>query len=256
MNISLAAEPIFHIGSFPITNTLIMAWVVILVLVILAFTVRGKLSRVPRGAQNLVEALFEQALTIMDSVTGSRALSYKFFPVVMTIFLFVFASNLIEIVPGLGTIGLREMHEGRSLLVPFIRSSSADLNVTLAIAITSVLATQIMGIAVLGAVKYAGKFIVPPWKAPYVVGTFVGLLELVAEVAKVVSFSFRLFGNIFAGEVLLTVALFLVPYIIPLPFLFLEIFVGLVQAVVFSMLTLVFMKMAVTDHAGHEEHAH
>ena len=80
-----------------------------------------------------------------------------------------------------------------------------------------------------------------------------GLLELVAEMAKVVSFSFRLFGNIFAGEVLLTVALFLVPYIVPLPFLLLEIFVGLVQAVVFSMLTLVFMKMAIT---GHEEHAH
>ena len=254
MNISLAAEPIFHIGSFPITNTLIMAWVVIGVLIIVALTVRGKLSRVPRGAQNLLEALFEQALEIMDSVTGSRALSYKFFPVVMTIFLFVFVSNLIEIVPGLGTIGLREMHEGHSLIVPFIRSSSADLNVTLAIAITSVLATQIMGIAVLGAFKYAGKFLVPPWKAPYVVGTFVGLLELIAEVAKIVSFSFRLFGNIFAGEVLLTVALFLVPYVVPLPFLFLEIFVGLVQAVVFSMLTLVFMKMAVTSHE--EEHAH
>ncbi len=256
MNISLAAEPIFHIGTFPITNTLIMAWAVVAVLLLLAFSVRRKLSTVPKGAQNLLEWVFEQALTLMDSVTGSRALSYKFFPVVMTIFLFVLVSNLIEVVPGLGTIGLREMHEGHSVIVPFIRSSSADLNTTLAIAITSVLATQIMGIAVLGAAKYAGKFLVPPWKSPYVVGTFVGLLELIAECAKIVSFSFRLFGNIFAGEVLLTVALFLVPYIVPLPFLFLELFVGLVQAVVFSMLTLVFMKMAVTDHEGHEKHAH
>lgn len=252
MNISLAPEPLFHIGDFPFVNTLPMAWLVILVLAVLALVVRGRLRAVPRGAQNLVEALFEQALSLMDSVTGSRALSYKFFPVVMTIFLFVLFSNLIEIVPGLGTIGLWEVHHGETVLVPFIRSSSADLNVTLAVAIVSVLSTQILGIAVLGAFKYAGKFLVPPWKAPYLVGTFVGLLELVAEAAKVVSFSFRLFGNIFAGEVLLIVMLFLVPYIAPLPFLFLEIFVGLVQAVVFSMLTLVFMKMAVT---GHEEHA-
>ena len=226
---------------------------VIAVLVLMAFIVRGKLSAVPKGAQNLLESIFEFALKTMNSVTGSRALSYKFFPVVMTIFLFVLLSNLIEIVPGLGTIGLWETDHGKEVLVPFIRSASADLNVTLAIAVVSVLATQILGIAALGAFKYAGKFIVPPWKPPYVVGTFVGALELVAEAAKVVSFSFRLFGNIFAGEVLLTVALFLVPYLVPLPFLFLEIFVGLVQAVVFSMLTLVFMKMAVT---GHEEHVH
>lgn len=250
MNISLAPEALFHLGDFPFVNTLPMAWLVILVLAVLAFFVRGRLRTVPRGAQNLVETLFEAALKLMDSVTGSRALSYKFFPVVMTIFLFVFLSNLIEIIPGLGTIGLWGEHHGQEVLIPFIRSSSADLNVTLAIAIASVLATQIMGIAVLGGIKYAGKFLIPPWKPPYVVGTFVGLLELVAEAAKVVSFSFRLFGNIFAGEVLLTVALFLVPYLVPLPFLFLEIFVGLVQAVVFSMLTLVFMKMATI---GHEE---
>ncbi|OGL75078.1 ATP synthase F0 subunit A [Candidatus Uhrbacteria bacterium RIFCSPHIGHO2_12_FULL_47_11] len=253
MNISLAAEPLFHIGTFPFTNTLIMAWVVIAVILLLVFLIRRKFSMIPKGLQNFFESIFEFALNMMDSVTGNRALSYKFFPVVMTIFIFVFFSNLIEIVPGLGTIGLWEAHEGKTILVPFIRSSSADLNVTLAIALVSVLATQILGIAALGFFKYAGKFIVPPWKSPYVVGTFVGLLELVAEVAKIVSFSFRLFGNIFAGEVLLTVALFLVPYIVPLPFLFLEIFVGLVQAVVFSMLTLVFMKMAVTEH---EEHAH
>ncbi|KKU13641.1 MAG: ATP synthase subunit a [Parcubacteria group bacterium GW2011_GWC2_45_7] len=256
MNISLAPEPLFHIGTFAVTNTLIVAWVVIAVLLIAAYGVRKKLAVIPRGLQNLLESVFEAALNLMDSVTGSRALSYKFFPVVITIFLFVLLSNLIEIVPGLGTIGIREVHEGREIIIPFIRSSSADLNVTLAIAIVSVLATQIMGIAALGFFKYAGKFIIAPWRSPYIVGTFVGALELVAEVAKIISFSFRLFGNIFAGEVLLTVALFLVPYVVPLPFLMLEIFVGLVQAVVFSMLTLVFMKMATTGHEGHEEHAH
>ena len=252
MNISLAPEPLFHIGSFPFVNTLPMSWIVILALVMIAFLIYKKLRAVPSGFQGLVEVLFEYALSLMDTVTGSRALSYKFFPVVMTIFLFVLFSNLIEVVPGLGTIGIWGQHHGKRILIPFIRSSSADLNVTLAIAIVSVLATQIMGIAVLGAAKYAGKFIVMPWKKPYFIGTFVGVLELIAETAKIISFSFRLFGNIFAGEVLLTVILFLVPYVVPLPFLFLELFVGLVQATVFSMLTLVFMKMAVTSHEEHE----
>lgn len=252
MNISLAAEPIFHLGSFPVTNTLLVAWVVIAFLLVIAVITKKRLATIPRGIQNVVEVVFEAMLKFMDPVTGARELSMKFFPIVATIFIFVLFSNLIEIVPGLGTIGLREVHEGREILVPFIRSSSADLNVTLAIAVISVFSTQILGIAALGFFKYAGKFIVPPWKSPYIVGTFVGLLELIAEMAKVVSFSFRLFGNIFAGEVLLTVISFLVPYIVPLPFLFLEIFVGFIQAVVFSMLTLVFLKMAVTSHEAHE----
>ncbi len=253
MNISLAAEPIFHIGTFPITNTLLMAWLLIAIFIIGIILIRKNFSKIPHGLQNLIEVIFEFALQTMDSVTGSRALSYKAFPVVTTIFLFVLLSNLIEIVPGLGTIGLWETHEGKRILVPFIRSSSADLNVTLAIALISVISTQLVGIFVIGARHYAGKFFVAPWTPPYFVGTFVGLLELVAEFAKIISFSFRLFGNIFAGEVLLTVVLFLAPYIVPLPFLGLEIFVGFIQAVVFSMLTLVFMKMAMT---AHEEAAH
>lgn len=248
MNISLAAETLFHIGTFPVTNTLMMAWLVIALLLITVILIRKNFSRVPKGLQNLLETIFEFALNTMDSVTGSRALSYKAFPVVTTIFLFVLLSNLIEIVPGLGTIGLWETHEGRRVLVPFIRSSSADLNLTLAIALVSVISTQLVGIFVIGIRHYAGKFFVAPLSKPYVVGTFVGLLELIAEFAKIVSFSFRLFGNIFAGEVLLTVVLFLAPYIVPLPFLGLEIFVGFIQAVVFSMLTLVFMKMAMTAH--------
>lgn len=106
-----------------------------------------------------------------------------------------------------------------------------------------------MGIAALGFFKYAGKFFVSPLHKPYVVGTFVGVLELIGEIAKLISFSFRLFGNIFAGEVLLAVMLMLVPYLVPIPFLALEIFVGFIQALVFSMLTLVFLKIAVTESA-------
>lgn len=249
MEISLAAETLFHIGSFPVTNTLIVTIFVSCFLIIAAIIVKNKLSLVPKGLQNLLEFVIEAVLDLVDSVTQDREQTKKFFPIVATIFLFVILSNWIELVPGLGTIGLREMHEGKIILVPFIRSASADLNVTITLAIISVFSVQIMGIAALGFFKYAGKFLVSPFHKPYVIGTFVGILELIGEVAKLISFSFRLFGNIFAGEVLLAVMLMLVPYFVPLPFLALEIFVGFIQALVFSMLTLVFLKMAVTETA-------
>ncbi|MCK4525128.1 MAG: F0F1 ATP synthase subunit A, partial [Candidatus Andersenbacteria bacterium] len=122
--------------------------------------------------------------------------------------------------------------------------ANSDLNTTLALAIVSVLATQIFGIIALGVFKYGKKFI--NFSSP--ITFFVGILELVSEVAKMVSFSFRLFGNVFAGEVLLVVIMTLAPFIAPLPFFGLELFVGFVQALVFAMLTLVFLKMAVTAH--------
>lgn len=247
MNISLAAEPIFHIGKFPITNTLLMSWAIIAFLFIITFLLRKKLLTVPAGLQNIVELGVEKLLNFMESVTGDRNQAKKFFPLIATIFIFVILSNWLEIVPGLGTIGIKEVEHGETVIIPFIRSASADLNVTLAIAIIAVISIQVFGIAALGAFKYAGKFI--NFKGP--IEFFVGLLELISEVAKMISFSFRLFGNIFAGEVLLTIVLFLVPYLVPLPFLFLEIFVGFIQALVFSMLTLVFLKVATVSHEEH-----
>lgn len=244
MNISLAAEPLFHIGTFPVTNTLIMAWVIVLFLGLFAFYVSRKYSEKPRDAQNVLEMIVEKLLDFMSDVLGSRAQAIKVFPLVATIFIFIAFSNWIEIVPGLGTIGLFETHEGHTVLVPFIRSTSADLNFTIALAVITVFSIQILGIMSIGFFKYVGKFI--NFHGP--INFFVGILELIGEVSKIVSLSFRLFGNIFAGEVLLTVVLFLVPYIVPLPFLGLEIFVGFVQALVFSMLTLVFLKIATAKH--------
>jgi len=249
MNISLAAEPLFHIGSFPVTNTLVVTFCVSLLIIVASYILKNRISLVPKGFQNMVESVLEALLNLVDSVTQDRRQSKKFFPLVATIFIFVILSNWVEVIPGLGTIGLREVSGGKNILVPFLRSGSADLNMTLALAIVSVMSAQIFGIAAIGVGKYAGKFFVSPLRPPYIVGTFVGILELVSEVAKLISFSFRLFGNIFAGEVLLMVMLFLVPYFVPLPFLFLELFVGFIQALVFSMLTLVFLKMAATETA-------
>lgn len=247
MEISLAAEPIFHIGSFPVTNTLLMSLCLSVIITASVIFLKSRLKAIPRGFQNIVEYVFEAFLDLIDSITQDRKQSIKFFPIVVTIFIFVILSNWIELVPGLGTIGIHETHAGKTTLVPFIRSASADLNVTLAISLISVFSVQFIGIATIGIVKYGKKFLVSPFHKPYVVGTFVGLLEIVSEIAKIISFSFRLFGNIFAGEVLLIVMLNLVPYIVPIPFLMLELFVGFVQALVFAMLTLVFLKMGVTE---------
>jgi F-type H+-transporting ATPase subunit a len=249
--ISLSAEPLGHLGTFPITNTLVVSLVISCGLIIFSLIFYRFIKKVPSGLQNVIEVVISGALDFIESIIQDRKQAYAFFPMIFTIFLFIILSNWIELVPGLGSIGIWEEMHGKTILVPFIRSASADMNVTLAIALMAMLAVQVYGIISLGVSEYAQKFFVNPFKKPYVIGTFVGALELISEFAKVISFSFRLFGNIFAGEVLLLVVGFLVPYFVPLPFLFLEIFVGFIQALVFSMLTLVFIKNAVTSHAEH-----
>ncbi len=246
MEISLAAETVFSIGSFPVTNTLLASVLTLLVIGGLALKLRRPLALVPRGLQNLLEYVIEALLKLMDSVTGERRLSKKFFPIVTTIFLTVITSNWLGLLPGFGTIGINEVHEGKHLFVPLLRSVNADLNSTLALAVISVIATQVVGISVLGFLKFGSRYFVNPFKhGPFL--TFVGLLELFGEVAKLISFSFRLFGNVFAGEVLLIVIAGLIPFIAPLPFYLLELFVGLIQAFIFSVLTLVFMRVATAE---------
>lgn len=257
MNISLAAEPVLHLGSFAITNSLVVAFILTFGFVVLSLVFRRMvLADVPNGFQNLLETLMEGGIQFIEGVTGNKEKAKRFFPLVATIFFFVLLSNWFGLLPGVGSIGLWEEHAGKSILVPFLRSASADLNTTLAIALISVLGTQIFGIAVLGFFKHASKYfnfrnLIKHFSFQNVIMFFVGLLELIGEVARVVSFSFRLFGNVFAGEVLLIVIFALVPYLAPIPFLFLEIFVGLVQALVFSLLTLVFLTIGTMEHAEH-----
>lgn len=245
--ISLVPEVITEIGGFPVTNSFLMTIVVSCMIIVGSVVLRKKITSIPRGFQNIIEIVLEGLLGLADSVTGDREQSKRFFPIVATIFIFVILSNWIGLIPGMGTFGVMGMHHGEEVLIPFVRSPSADLNMTLMLALFSVIAAQVMGIRAIGAKHYAGKFFVSPLKKPYGVGTFVGVLEIISEFAKIISFSFRLFGNVFAGEVLLLVMLALAPVFIPLPFLFLEVFVGFIQALVFAMLTLVFFKMAAEE---------
>lgn len=247
MNISLTAETLFSIGALPITNSMVVGWFASLILVVMGFFATRKLAMVPTGSQNFFELIVEQVIGLIDSVTHDRERSKKLFPLIATIFLFVLTVNWLGLLPGFGgAYGLKEVHEGVPTIIPFVRSTSADLNFTVGLALLAVITAQIVGIASIGFVKYAGKFL--NFSSP--INFFVGILELISEVAKVISFSFRLFGNIFAGEVLLTVMTFLVPYFVPIPFLLMEVFVGLIQAVVFAMLTLVFVTMA-SEEAHH-----
>jgi len=246
MHVSIAPEIITNIFGIPISNSLIASLIATAVLIVIAYFATRKMKEIPTGIQNLFETIIEALFNMVDSVTGDRKQTYRFFPLVATIFIFIILSNWLGLLPGFGSIGFFETaHEGESaVFVPLLRSANSDLNTTLALAIVSVTATQIFGIAILGIFKYGKKFI--NFSSP--ITFFVGILELVSEVAKMISFSFRLFGNVFAGEVLLVVIMTLVPFIAPLPFFALELFVGFVQALVFAMLTTVFLKMAVTAH--------
>ncbi len=250
MHVSIAPEVIKIIAGIPVTNTLIASFITTVVLISISYLSTRSLSKIPRGIQNLLEMVIEGLFNMVDGVTGNRKQTYQFFPIVATIFIFIIISNWIGLVPGFGSIGFFETIEsgaysnGHAVFVPLLRSANSDLNTTLALAIVSVAVTQIFGIMALGILKYGKKFI--NFKSP--VTFFVGILELVSETAKMISFSFRLFGNVFAGEILLVVIMTLAPFIAPLPFFALELFVGFIQALVFSMLTLVFLKMAVTAH--------
>jgi F-type H+-transporting ATPase subunit a len=274
--IALPAEPIFTIPvvGFAITNTLLATWLTMLLLALGSIAVMRNLKMVPGRLQSLVEWGLGVLLGLCEGIAGERG--RKFFPLVATIFIFLLVSNWTGIVPGFASVGLiHEAHHGghevaqRSLLgIPvntlqaqevgehdtgytvfsFLRSAATDLNTPLALAIISVVATQIVGVQAQG-LRYFSKFI----SFKDVLGLIVGPLEAVSELAKIISFSFRLFGNIFAGEVLLAVLAFIVPYLVSIPFFGLELFVGLMQAFVFAMLTLVFMAMATMGHGSESE---
>ncbi len=311
-HLQLAAEPVLADDLLPgwkLTNTMLATWLTIAVLAVLAFFATWRMKEVPSGLQNLFEVVIEFFLNLTESVAGKEK-SRRFFPLVMTIFLFIVAANWLGVLPGFGTIGRIEspeeiihhieekaekdgepldlstsklqLFEGEGFftvvppgsvddvitaedwehdhdivpegkqagrLAPFLRSANTDINTTLAIALVAMFMVHFWALRTLGVFGHVGKFINlrqgPIW-------LFVGLLEAISEIARIISFTFRLFGNIFAGEVLLFAMAFLVPLIGIMPFLGLELFVGLIQAFIFSMLTLVFASTATVAHdEGH-----
>lgn len=285
-HISLAAEKLWVFGGFPITNALLTTWVVMALLFGLAYLITKKISLIPGNLQSLAEIVIGGLFDFFSSVTGKH--TSQFFPLLATIFLFVITANWVGLLPGVGTIGffvepkhtetvneknleltgeakkeivieedshepvkqvkVTEVKEVEKELefLPLFRGATADLNTTIAIGIVAIVAIQYFGFKTVGA-HYSSRFL--NFSDP--IYFVVGILEIVSEFSKIISFAFRLFGNIFAGEVLLAVMAFLMPFFVPIPFLMMEIFVGFIQALVFSMLTAVFLNVAISHGEEH-----
>jgi F-type H+-transporting ATPase subunit a len=245
IHVVLKAEQIGEFLNIPLTNSLLMTWLVMAVIIGFALYFRRKIGLIPGKLQAGIEMLFEGVLGYMEEVLESAKLARRFFPLIMTIFIFVLVGNLMAFLPGIGSIGIDNGHGG---LIPLLRAPAADLNFTLALAFISFFVIEITGIAVLGAKKYGGKYF--NFTSP--INFIVGIIELISNLGRIISFSFRLFGNVFAGEVMIVVAMFFLAYLLPVPLMAFEVFVGFIQAVVFAMLTLFFIKLAVMD--PHEAH--
>ncbi len=316
-HVALSGEPIFSNGPQWLTNSVLMTIIVDIILIILALATRFSLKEIPSGLQNVMEAVIETLYGLAESVAGRNAA--KFFPWAATLFLFIILSNWSGLIPGVGSIGIKqpvEAHdeapatnegetpeatptpgategsrrltnqlaladgklilvsledvqakpaasfvgapaaaeEGDEKFVPLLRAPSADLNMTFALALATMVMVQIWGVRFLGG-SYFRKFwnFTGPNGFMKGINFFVGILELISEFARIISFGFRLFGNIFAGEIVLATMAFLIAFLIPVPFYMLEVFVGFVQALVFMMLALVFFQMASIGHDGHNE---
>jgi F-type H+-transporting ATPase subunit a len=280
-HVALAGEPIFSGGW--LTNSLLTTIIVDIILLGSAFLATRGMQLVPSGLQNLYEAVIEYLYNLAESVAGKSA--SNFFPWAATIFLFVLLSNYTGLIPGVGSIGYFQaggeqhaarqnlngqlaMADGKLILVaegstegeahekfvPLFRAPSADLNTTFALALATMVMVQVHGVRALGG-KYFKKF----WNTSghgmmKGINIFVGILEAISELSRILSFAFRLFGNIFAGEVVLATMAFLITFLVPVPFYALEVLVGAVQALVFAMLSLVFFSMATISHEHGDEH--
>jgi len=244
IHIILKGEELVTVFGLPITNGLLMAWVVVAVIVAFAFFAGRSLRLVPGKLQAGIEFVYESAHDYIAEVLESKKLATVFFPLLSTIFLFIFVSNELAFLPGVGSMGL--FHHDH--FTPLLRAPAADLNFTLALAAIAFLIIEIAGLVVLGTAKYGKKYL--NFSSP--VHFITGIIEIASNLGRLISFSFRLFGNVFAGEVMIVVVGFFLSYLLPAPVIAFEMFVGLVQAVVFAMLTLFFIKLSIID--PHEQH--
>ena len=226
----LFGEKLFSFLGIDFTNTFILAILCALLLIVFFLIGFKKKEIIPGKTQNFFEFILESLFGLFDGMSGDRKKTEEIFPLVATLFIFILISNLLEILPGVGVF-------------PFLRSPSSDLHFTLAIAIFSMGFIHFLTIKKLGGIKYLKKFIV--LNNPILF--FVGILEAMGEFTKTLSLGIRLFGNLFAGEILLIVISSMISFIVPLPFLGLEIFVGFIQALIFSSLITVFYGFLTTE---------
>jgi F-type H+-transporting ATPase subunit a len=265
--VELPSEPVFHIGHFSVTNTLIASWLTIIVLVGLSFILTRKMQLIPGRRQAMAEAIVEGLLNFVESVAGKKH-ARMLFPGVATIFIYVISNAYLALFPFFGSIGIIE-HDGK--FAPLFRAANTDVNVPLSIAFMSFIFVESWGMRAVGAFHYLSEFInvrqmvqglkqllkgkIGQALMNMVLGfisLFVGVLEIFSHLTRMLSFTFRLFGNMTAGEILILVSCFLIPLVFTIPFYGLELLIGLIQALIFSGLTLVFGTIAVSPHEESE----
>ena len=237
--IPLASEKLFSILGFRVTDTIMGTLLTDAVILVVVFIIYKGISLYPNKLQSAAEMFIEYFYTTTKDIAGSR--TGDIFPWFASFFIFIATANILGLMPGYGLLSINE-GEG---LIPIFRAPSSDLNTTFALAVISVVATHVLSIKHTGVKGYLSRFFS---LSPILL--FVGMLELVAEVTKLISFSFRLFGNIYAGEIVLGNVSAMMAYVVPLPFIVLEIIVALVQALIFAALTMAFMSI-MTDKPAH-----
>jgi len=285
LEIRIQPEVIFYIGPLPVTNTLLCTWISILILVVFFFFATRRRALVPSGIQNVAEYLIEYLLGLVEGVSGKEK-GRRFFPLVGTLFIFIITCNLLDVIPGVDTVGtlntaaVQAAHitskpvlgfllfgDLSNLMVPWIRPATTDLNLNFAMSLTVVVTCQVIGFTTLGPIEHLGKYINLRTffrslrKLDFagmfqgIIEFFVGIIDIISELSRILSLSFRLFGNIFAGSAVLAVFAFILPFISDVVFIPFELFIAFVQALVFSLLTLVYLEMATTsEHTAEEEY--
>jgi F-type H+-transporting ATPase subunit a len=265
-HVELTSEGLFEVAGFSITNTLIASWLTVIVLASMFYVCTRKMKLIPGRLQNLAEMAIEALLSFVKSAAGEKH-ARLLFPAVATIFIYVITNAYLALLPFFSTIVVTGP-EGTA--VPLFRSANTDINVPLSIAVMSFIFVEFWGMKSLGASRYLGEFFnvgqlgrgvkelftgkIRPAITNIAFGfinLFVGLLEVFSHLIRIVSFTFRLFGNMTAGEILLLISAFLIPFIFTIPFYGLELLIGFIQALIFAGLTLVFGIIAVAPM--HEE---
>jgi F-type H+-transporting ATPase subunit a len=266
-HVALPSEPILHLGSFSITNTLLASWLTILVLVGLSILLTRKMKLIPGRRQALAEVVVEGLLNFVESIAGKKH-TRMLFPGVATIFIYVISNAYLALFPFFGTIGIHHEHE----FFAIFRAANTDVNVPLSIALMSFFFVESWGMRAIGVTHYLSEFInvrqflqglkelftgkikTGPMNIIFgFISLFVGVLEIFSHLTRMLSFTFRLFGNMTAGEILILVSSFLIPLVFSIPFYGLELLIGMIQALIFSGLTLVFGTIAVSPHEESHE---
>lgn len=235
IHIGLQPEYIASLHGFLVTNTFLTSVIVTFLLLFLGLIYYLERDNHRTFFIKAIRAATFQLLKFIDMVTENREVSKRVFPLIATFFVFIVTANLLALLPGfLGAFYVQTATGA----IPIFKSPNSDLSTTIALALISVIAIQYFSIRMLGGKAYVQRFVNFSGPIAFILGFF----DIISETAKIISFSFRLFGNIFAGEVLLLVIAFLVPYVLPLPFMILEVFVGIIQAFIFAALTLTFIQ--------------